>query len=127
VALYDLRMSDGSGSRVIQKYRPSGLNTASDVSVSGLDVSKDKRELLVSYENDQVRNALVLLLVCSLLGVVCLSPCLPLSCRFSHFRYFRILRAGVQLWMSWENIALRITMKMKTARVLASLLRTAAI
>lgn len=55
MALYDLRMTDGSDSRVIQKYRPSGLSATSDVSVSGLDVSTDGRELLVSYENDQVR------------------------------------------------------------------------
>jgi tetratricopeptide (TPR) repeat protein len=54
VALYDLRMTDGSESRIVQKYRPSGLSRDSEVSVSGLDVSKDKRELLVSYENDQV-------------------------------------------------------------------------
>ena len=54
MALYDLRMTDGSTSRVVQKYRPKGLGPGSQVSVSGLDVSKDKRELLVSYENDQV-------------------------------------------------------------------------
>jgi hypothetical protein len=54
VALYDLRMTDGSSSRIVQKYRPRGLSADAQVSVSGLDVSKDKRELLVSYENDQV-------------------------------------------------------------------------
>lgn len=54
VALYDLRMTDGSSSRIVQKYRPKGLAADAQVSVSGLDVSKDKRELLVSYENDQV-------------------------------------------------------------------------
>lgn len=54
VCLYDLRMTDGFRSRVVQKYRPRGLDVNSQVSVSGLDISKDKRELLVSYENDQV-------------------------------------------------------------------------
>lgn len=54
VALYDLRMTDGSSSRIVQKYRPKGLSRVAQVSVSGMDVSKDKRELLVSYENDQV-------------------------------------------------------------------------
>lgn len=54
VAMYDLRMTDGSDSRIVQKYRPSGLRANSEVSVSGLDISKDRRELLVSYENDQV-------------------------------------------------------------------------
>jgi hypothetical protein len=47
-------MTDGSSSRIVQKYRPRGLSADAQVSVSGLDVSKDKRELLVSYENDQV-------------------------------------------------------------------------
>ena len=55
VTLFDLRMSDAASNKVIQRYRPSGINTES-VSVSGLDISKDKRELLVSYENDQVNN-----------------------------------------------------------------------
>jgi hypothetical protein len=47
-------MTDGSSSKIVQKYRPKGLAADAQVSVSGLDVSKDKRELLVSYENDQV-------------------------------------------------------------------------
>lgn len=63
MALYDLRMTDGSSSRIVQKYRPRGLAADAQVSVSGLDVSKDKRELLVSYENDQVclRNGLLII------------------------------------------------------------------
>jgi len=58
VALYDLRMSSSSSSpsRIVQRYRPQHLNGSnnSSVSVSGIDVSKDQRELLVSYENDQI-------------------------------------------------------------------------
>jgi tetratricopeptide (TPR) repeat protein len=54
VGLYDLRMTDSTGSRVVQKYLPRNLPASSAVSVSGLDISKDKRELLVSYENDQI-------------------------------------------------------------------------
>eukprot|EP00934_Nitzschia_sp_Nitz4_P004638 Nitzschia sp. Nitz4//scaffold197_size40390//30718//39231//NITZ4_007521-RA/size40390-augustus-gene-0.11-mRNA-1//1//CDS//3329540496//4628//frame0 len=55
VCLYDLRMSDGASSRVIQEYCPRALKTPSiDVSVSGLDISKDKQELLVSYESDHI-------------------------------------------------------------------------
>ena len=50
-------MTDGSSSRIVQKYRPRGLSRDAKVSVSGLDVSKDKRELLVSYENDQVSSS----------------------------------------------------------------------
>jgi len=55
VCLYDLRM-DGSRKRVVERYRPQGLDagTGSGVSVSGLDVSRDGRELLVSYESDQI-------------------------------------------------------------------------
>jgi WD40 repeat protein len=68
VALYDLRMTDGSESRIVQKYRPSGLSRDSEVSVSGLDVSKDKRELLVSYENDQVRVSFTI--SCLIFGLV---------------------------------------------------------
>ena len=66
--LYDLRMesSNATSGRVVQKYRPrsflsDNLSTngrssrnSSAVSVSGLDLSKDLSELLVSYENDQV-------------------------------------------------------------------------
>jgi hypothetical protein len=54
VALGDLRMTDGSSSRVIQRYRPSGLMLSDHVSVSGLDLSRDKQELLISYESDQI-------------------------------------------------------------------------
>lgn len=50
----DLRMGEGSNSRVIQHYRPTGLSSADNVSVSGLDLSRDKQELLVSYESDQI-------------------------------------------------------------------------
>lgn len=42
------------GSRVVQHYRPKGLETADHVSVSGLDLSRDRQELLVSYESDQI-------------------------------------------------------------------------
>ena len=42
------------GNRIIQHYRPKGLETADHVSVSGLDLSRDKQELLVSYESDQI-------------------------------------------------------------------------
>ena len=54
VGLYDLRMTDLTGTRVVQKYLPRSLTKLSAVSVNGLDLSKDKRELLVSYENDQI-------------------------------------------------------------------------
>jgi hypothetical protein len=57
VALYDLRMmTEGSShaGRVVQRYRPTGLSAAENVSVSGLDLSRDKQELLVSYESDQI-------------------------------------------------------------------------
>lgn len=55
VCLYDLRM-DGSRKRVVERYRPRGLEggSGSGVSVSGLDVSRDGKELLVSYESDQI-------------------------------------------------------------------------
>jgi tetratricopeptide (TPR) repeat protein len=55
VGLYDLRMADGTN-RIVQRYKPKGLTTmgARNVSVSGLDISKDHRELLVSYESDQI-------------------------------------------------------------------------
>jgi len=52
VCLYDLRM-DGSRKRVVERYKPRGLD-GGGVSVSGLDVSKDGKELLVSYESDQI-------------------------------------------------------------------------
>jgi len=53
VGLYDLRFLDESSS-VVQTYRPSCFPSVTDVAVSGIDISKDKKELLVSYENDQV-------------------------------------------------------------------------
>jgi hypothetical protein len=54
VALCDLRMTDDAQNRVVQTYCPSGLSSADHVSVSGLDLSRDRRELLVSYESDQI-------------------------------------------------------------------------
>jgi hypothetical protein len=60
VGLYDLRMT-GSESlhtpRIVQTYQPRALankSVSKDVSVSGIDVSKNKRELLVSYESDHI-------------------------------------------------------------------------
>ena len=51
VALCDIRKAGGRPkSSVLQYYRPSGFSAVEDVSVSGLDVSKDGKELLVSYE-----------------------------------------------------------------------------
>ena len=47
-------MTDGTSSKVIQKYCPRSLSADDMVSVSGIDVSKDGQELLVSYESDQV-------------------------------------------------------------------------
>lgn len=55
VALYDLRMTGGSsGNQSVQRYRPHALRNKSSVAVSGIDLSRNKRELLVSYESDQV-------------------------------------------------------------------------
>lgn len=55
VGLYDLRMrGDSTGGRVLQYYRPNVILESTTVSVSGLDVSKDGGELLVSYENDHI-------------------------------------------------------------------------
>lgn len=54
VALCDLRMHDNSSKRIVQLYRPRALDLNATVSVSGIDVSRDKRELLVSYESDQI-------------------------------------------------------------------------
>ena len=57
VALYDLRMTGGGSSgkkQSIQRYRPAALQNQSSVAVSGIDLSKDKRELLISYESDQI-------------------------------------------------------------------------
>lgn len=42
------------GSRVLQYYKPLSLSEESNVSVSGLDLSHDGNELLVSYESDQI-------------------------------------------------------------------------
>jgi WD40 repeat protein len=56
VHLFDLRMDstgDDGNAQVVERYRPRILKNA-DVSVCGLDVSKDGRELLVSYESDQI-------------------------------------------------------------------------
>ena len=46
--------ASSGGGRVVQHYRPKGLETADHVSVSGLDLSRDRQELLVSYESDQI-------------------------------------------------------------------------
>ena len=60
VALCDLRMTVAStcqssrSSRVLQYYKPVSLSEESHVSVSGLDLSRDGKELLVSYESDQI-------------------------------------------------------------------------
>jgi len=52
LGLYDLRFYQNS-SKVIQTYRPACFPPSIKVSVSGIDISKDRKELLVSYENDQ--------------------------------------------------------------------------
>jgi hypothetical protein len=57
VELFDLRMisSNNNERKVLQRYRPRMLDgKPGNVSVSGLDVSKDGKELLVSYEIDQI-------------------------------------------------------------------------
>jgi len=55
VALYDLRMTGGSsGNQAVQRYRPKALQNKSSVAVSGIDLSRNKRELLISYESDQI-------------------------------------------------------------------------
>jgi tetratricopeptide (TPR) repeat protein len=58
VALCDLRMTGGNSAgnaKVIHQYRPRCFHENNDnVSVSGLDLSRDKKELLVSYESDQI-------------------------------------------------------------------------
>jgi hypothetical protein len=53
VGLYDLRM-DGSRLECLQKYKPLCFDSDSGTAVSGLDVSKDGKELLVSYEGDSI-------------------------------------------------------------------------
>jgi hypothetical protein len=52
VNLYDLRYV--TGTKVIESYTPRKLQDCVHVSVSGIDVSRDKQELLISYENDVV-------------------------------------------------------------------------
>ena len=48
-------MTDSTAAnRVVQVYRPSSLIPLQDVSVSGIDLSRDRKELLVSYESDQI-------------------------------------------------------------------------
>jgi len=55
VVLYDLRMTGDFSCQEVQRFRPRPLRGKSNsVSVSGIDLSKDKRELLISYENDQI-------------------------------------------------------------------------
>lgn len=54
VSLWDLRMTDPSSNKVVQNYCPRNLEGASTVSVSGIDVSRDGQELLLSYESDQI-------------------------------------------------------------------------
>lgn len=51
--MYDLRFL-GDSARIIQSFQPSCFSALDDVSVSGIDVSKDRKELLVSYESDQI-------------------------------------------------------------------------
>jgi hypothetical protein len=53
VGLYDLRM-EGSRLECLQKYKPLCFDSESGAAVSGLDVSKDGKELLVSYEGDSI-------------------------------------------------------------------------
>ena len=53
VGLYDLRFL-GESSKIVKTYRPSCFDPGEDVAVSGIDISKDRKELLVSYENDQI-------------------------------------------------------------------------
>jgi hypothetical protein len=65
VRLYDLRMTGSESlhtSRIVQTYQPRALankSVSKDVSVSGIDVSKNKRELLVSYESDHIYTCVV--------------------------------------------------------------------
>lgn len=55
VSLYDMRFMTNHSTKVVQTYRPSCFGQDVTISISGIDVSQDKRELLISYENDQVR------------------------------------------------------------------------
>jgi WD40 repeat protein len=57
VELLDLRMLRGSSSQeksILQRYSPTAFGGFPSVPVSGIDVSRDGRELLVSYESDQI-------------------------------------------------------------------------
>lgn len=47
-------MADLSSRQIVQRYVPKQLVDSVNVSVSGLDLSRDGQELLVSYENDQI-------------------------------------------------------------------------
>lgn len=49
-------MTSGSRGHIIQRYRPSifMFEDEVDISVSGLDLSYDKQDVLVSYERDQI-------------------------------------------------------------------------
>lgn len=58
VYLFDTRM-DGSKGRIVENYKPDGMDRniaehGGNVSVSGLDVCRNGRELLVSFESDQI-------------------------------------------------------------------------
>ena len=59
----DLRMTGGDSAaesaRTVCQYRPKSLADNEEVSVSGIDLSKDKKELLVSYESDQIYTFLI--------------------------------------------------------------------
>ena len=46
--------STSENARIVCQYQPKNLIDNEEVSVSGLDLSKDKKELLVSYESDQI-------------------------------------------------------------------------
>jgi tetratricopeptide (TPR) repeat protein len=55
VALCDLRVTSESQNRYVQTYTPKAFpRQCFSVSVSGLDLSRDREELLVSYESDQI-------------------------------------------------------------------------
>ena len=48
VGLYDLRMAGRSSSQAVQKYRPRPLRRKSSVSISGIEASRNNKELLVA-------------------------------------------------------------------------------
>ena len=52
VYLYDLRFMPGQAQNIVQRYRAYDMDTGAFV--SGIDLSKDRKELLVSYENDHI-------------------------------------------------------------------------